>query len=170
MDVLHTRQTARGNAVLVVIIGVAFLVAAYFVIRSFLASPAPNVTVQVYSGSLVTPRPFPPTVAGSVTLDYDVKSRNETRPSGAGMGYPPLNVSPYVPEKNIPVTFNLANGNALFANGTKTQTVNTNGQGRASVTLAPAVTGSDTLSFSMRVGSSAIADSETFNFEVVKNP
>lgn len=157
-----------GGAMLYVVIGIAFVIAAFAIWMFSLDKAAPNVTTQAYQGSMSSPSPFPTTVAGNMTVSYTVQTRKETRPSGAGPAFPPINTTSWSPASGVTVTFTLANANAKFSNGGTTITAATDASGVAKATLGPAADGTDTLSFAITVGSQSQPDSAVVTFETHK--
>ncbi len=157
----------RGAATIWIILGVAALVGAAIIgLMFWTRGGPPNATHAAYSGALQSPTPFPATVNGEVRVTYRVRTRNETRPSGAGAGFPPTTASPWVGASGLSVTFTLTNPNATFEDGTTAFTTTTDSAGDAVAVLVAAAAGDDTLGYSFTVGSQTITDSAPNTFTV----
>lgn len=153
------------------IIGVAAVVAAYFVIVSQLGQAPPPVTIQVWEGSVTSPASFPTVLDpgnAPLSVTYHVKTRQETRPSGAGMAYPPTNVTRWQPVSGADVTFRLSSGNATFADESTRKTVTPDGPGDATVELQNTTDGSDGLNFSYTISLGMLSGSRTVNDPAVQ--
>jgi hypothetical protein len=160
------RRERHGAATLWIIVGVAALIAGAIILIFSLGSPPKPVTGAAYSGSVSSPATFPTVVDSAITVTYYVKTRNETRPSGAGAGFPPTTASPWVNADSVDVTFILADDDATFDDGTIRKTVETDSAGNATVTIKPNRDGDDTLSFQISISGQTQNDSTTFDFEV----
>ena len=169
-----TLRRGQEGAALLILIGVAFLIAAAVILVLFMqAGPGP-VTFTVYNGSITTPKPFPTSIDNNVSVTYKVTTNEVTVPYGAGPGFPPTSSTNPVAVDDAVVTFSLANGDATFSDGSTSKSVNTDSNGVASVTITPAKDGDDTLTFVMKITTGpwwskkthTVPDTDSYKFEV----
>ncbi len=155
----------RGVAILWVVIGVAAVIGAIIIgVMFWTRGGPPTVTHAAYSGAVSSPTPFPAVIDGETRITYRVRTRNETRPSGAGPGFPPTTASAWTGASGVSVTFTLTNANATFDDGSTTFTTTTDSAGDAFAVVVPAINGPDSLGYSFAVGSSTTTDSTVNSF------
>lgn len=155
---LHSRQTRdkssrhsrKGAVVLWILIGIAFLIAAAIIVVLYLGAPPSNVKYDVIEGKMTAPQQFPAVLDSDVTVTYQVTIKSVTVPYGAGPGYPLLSSTKPKPLENSRVKFILKNGDAAFADGSTTKTVDTDPQGNANVIIKTARDGDDILNFEIQ--------------------